>query len=122
MALNVLMHCFPLYCLLFLTTHTASAQIADDWTRFRNYAHAIGVDSLCAQPDPACLRRYFTQIIYGRVPRRISYQGISERIDTVSINRLIHQFLDRPLLVGSRPLRPVSQCGTEATARSSQVD
>lgn len=88
------MHRFLLGLLLYLTTHTAGAQIADDWTKLRSYAHAIGVDSLCAQPDSACLTRYFTQIIYGRAPRRMSYQGLSERIDTIRISRLTHQFLD----------------------------
>ena len=87
--------------LLYLTTYTASAQIAGDWTRLRTYAHSIGVDSLCAQPDSACLTRYFTQIIYGRVPRRMSYQGLSEHLDTVRINRLTHQFLAGPRSVGA---------------------
>ena len=87
------MHRVLLVFLLCLTTHTAGAQIAGDWSRLRNYAHSIGVDSLCAQPDSACLTRYFTQIIYGRTPRRMSYQGLLERIDTVGINRLSDQFL-----------------------------
>ena len=93
------MRCFLPGLLLYLTTHVAGAQTADDWTRLRNYAHAIGVDSLCPQPDSACLTRYFTQIVYGRTPRRIAYQGVPERIDTVRIDRLTHQFL---FLVGPR--------------------
>ena len=88
------MHRFLPGLLLCLTTLTANAQIADDWRKLRDQAHSIGVDSLCPQPDPACLTRYFTQIIYGRTPRRMSYQGLPERVDTVRINRLTLQFLD----------------------------
>ncbi|GAB3643649.1 L,D-transpeptidase family protein [Spirosoma arcticum] len=84
-----------LVSLLYLTTRSVEAQMADDWSRLRQYAHAIGVDSLCAQPDSACLTRYFTQIIYGRTPRRMSYQGLPERVDTAGINRLTHQFLSQ---------------------------
>ena len=87
------MHRFSLGLLLYLTTQTVSAQIADDWKRLRNQAHSIGVDSLCAQPDSACLTRYFTQIVYGRTPRLMSYQGLLERIDMVRLNRLTYQFL-----------------------------
>ena len=87
------MHRFLPALLLYLTTLAANAQLADDWRKLRNQAHAIGVDSLCAQPDSACLTRYFTQIVYGRTPRRMSYRGVSERVDTVRINRLTHQFL-----------------------------
>lgn len=89
---------FLLGFLLCLTAHTVNAQPSDDWSRLRQYAHAIGVDSLCDQPDSACLTRYFTQIIYGRAPRRLAYQGVTERIDTVSINQLTQQFLFGPSL------------------------
>ncbi|GAB2583827.1 L,D-transpeptidase family protein [Spirosoma areae] len=82
-----------LISLLYVPNRPVDAQMADDWSRLRQYAHAIGVDSLCAQPDSACVTRYFTQIVYGRTPRRMSYQGVAERLDTVRINRLNHQFL-----------------------------
>ena len=87
------MHRFLPALLLYLTTHAANARITDDWRKLRNQAHSIGVDSLCAQPGPACLTHYFTQIVYGRTPRRMSYRGLSEHSDTVQINRLTHQFL-----------------------------
>lgn len=97
-----LMYRFLLVSLLCLITHSVDAQMVGDWTRLRQYAHAIGVDSLCAQPDSACLTRYFTQIVYGRTPRRMGYQGVPERIDTVRIDRLTRQFREgtdwRPLL------------------------
>ena len=79
--------------LLLLTTALVHAQTADDWARLRQYATAIGVDSLCQEPDAVCLKRYFTQIVYGRSPRWMGYQGVSERIDTVRINQLTSQFL-----------------------------
>lgn len=79
--------------LLLFSSIVVKAQGPDDWARLRQYATSIGVDSLCASPDPICLKRYFKQIIYGRVPYRIGYQGVSERIDTVRINQLTRQFL-----------------------------
>ena len=88
------MHRFRLFLLLFLPIGFTHAQpVPGDWVRLRQYATAIGVDSLCDQPDPACLHRYFTQIVYGRAPRRLGYQGVGERIDTVRINRLTRQFM-----------------------------
>ncbi|GAB3949632.1 hypothetical protein GCM10028805_26210 [Spirosoma harenae] len=76
-----------------LTLSTGNAQITDHWNRLRRYAHAIGVDSLCDQPDSICLKRYFTQIIYGRAPHRMSYQGVRESIDTLRISQLARQFM-----------------------------
>ena len=61
---------------LLLIVEVAQAQLADEWSRLRQCAHSIGVDSLCAQPDSACLNRYVTEIIYGRTPRRMNYQGV----------------------------------------------
>ncbi|GAB4033796.1 L,D-transpeptidase family protein [Spirosoma jeollabukense] len=78
---------------LFILPSFANAQRPDDWARLRNYATSIGVDSLCASPDPICLKRYFTQIIYGRVPLRMGYQGVSEHIDSVRISQLTSQFM-----------------------------
>lgn len=78
---------------LFLVPSLANAQRPDDWSRLHTYATAIGVDSLCANPDPVCLTRYFTQIVYGRVPQRTGYQGVAEHMDTVRINRLTSQFM-----------------------------
>jgi hypothetical protein len=73
---------------------TAQSQpVPADWSRLHQYATAIGVDSLCDQPDPACLHRYFTQVVYGRAPRRMGYQGVAEFIDTIRINRLTRQFM-----------------------------
>ena len=92
---------FLFVSLLYLITYSVKAQATDDWQRLRQYAQAIGVDSLCAHPDSACLTRYFTQIVYGRVPRRMSYQGVSEYIDTVRIDRLTRQFLSGPRSVGA---------------------
>lgn len=89
------MHRFLLVSLLCSITSSVDAQMADDWLRLRQYAHGIGIDSLCAQPDSACLTRYFTQIVYGRTPRRMAYQGVPEQIDTVRLNRLTRQFLAR---------------------------
>jgi hypothetical protein len=88
------MYRFLLILLLFMGARSARAQaVPNDWARLRQYATAIGVDSLCAQPDPDCLRRYFAQVVYGRAPRRMGYQGVPEFIDTVRINRLTSQFL-----------------------------
>lgn len=78
---------------LFIFGSAIKAQVADDWNHLREYAHYIGVDSLCAEPDSSCINRYFTQIIYGRTPRRMGYQGIVEQLDTVRINRLTRQFM-----------------------------
>ncbi|WP_077922030.1 L,D-transpeptidase family protein [Spirosoma sp. 209] len=77
---------------IILASGTARAQVAGDWLRLRQYGQTIGVDSLCAEPDEACLTRYFTQIVYGRRPRRLGYQGVAERIDTSRISRLTQQF------------------------------
>ncbi|CCH01782.1 ErfK/YbiS/YcfS/YnhG family protein [Fibrella aestuarina BUZ 2] len=79
--------------LLLLTVFPAVAQTPGDWVRLRQYAHSIGVDSLCAQPDAACLTRYFTQLVYGRTPRRMGYQGVAEQLDTVRLHRLTRLFL-----------------------------
>ncbi len=84
---------FLLLSLTYLTAFIVNAQTDDDWTRLRQYASKIGVDSLCSQPDKACLTRYFTEVVYGRTPRRMGFQGIAERIDTSRINRLTQQFL-----------------------------
>jgi len=78
---------------LLLSTQFAQAQLADEWSRLRQYAHSIGVDSLCSQPDSACLSRYATEIVYGRTPRRMSYQGVPPSIDSLRIGRLTHQLL-----------------------------
>ena len=78
---------------LLLSGYFAHAQVASEWLRLRQYAHDIGVDSLCAQPDSACVTRYFAQIVYGRTPRRMRYQGIPEVIDSVRVDRLTRQFL-----------------------------
>ena len=99
---------FFLVSLLFLLTRSADAQLADDWSRLRHYAQAIGVDSLCANPDSACLTRYFTQIIYGRTPRRMSYQGVPESMDTIRIKQLTSMFLVGPRSVGPRSVGPRS--------------
>lgn len=87
------MYRFVLVLLLYFATQPVEAQRAGDWARLRNYAHAIGIDSLCTRPDSSCLTRYFIQIVYGRTPRRMSYEGLSEHIDTVRMNRLSRQFL-----------------------------
>ncbi len=79
--------------LLVVTLSFARAQDSSDWIRLRHYAQAIGVDSLCAQPDSTCLTSYFTQIVYGHTPRRISYEGVPAQLDTAGINRLTSQFL-----------------------------
>lgn len=79
--------------LLLLTVSFGQAQTPGDWLRLRSYAHSIGVDSLCAEPDKACLKRYFTEVVYGHTPRRMGYQGIPEKLDTIRINRLTQQFL-----------------------------
>ena len=78
---------------LLLGGYSAQAQLAVEWSRLRQHAHDIGVDSLCAQPDSACVTRYFNQIVYGRTPRRMRYQGLPEVIDSVRVARLTRQFL-----------------------------
>ncbi len=78
---------------LLLSGHAAKAQIADDWSRLRQHAHDVGVDSLCAQPDSACVTRYLMEIVYGRTPRRMSYQGVPVFMDSLRISRLTRQFL-----------------------------
>lgn len=82
-----------LVVLLFAGLSSAHAQAVGEWARLRQYACAIGVDSLCDQPDAGCLTQYFTQIVYGRVPRQMGYQGVPESMDTLRINRLTRQFL-----------------------------
>lgn len=84
---------FLLISLPFLISPTVEAQPASEWVRLRQHAHDIGVDSLCTQPDSACVTRYFTEIVYGRTPRRMSYQGVPTFIDSLRIDRLTHQFL-----------------------------
>ncbi|QDK77493.1 L,D-transpeptidase family protein [Spirosoma sp. KCTC 42546] len=88
--MSVLRNLIVLFLLLPLLS---TAQTSDDWTRLRQYGNEIGVDSLCPSPDVACLTTYFTQIVYGKPPRRISYQGLHEQLDTVRINQLTQQFL-----------------------------
>ncbi|GAB3742046.1 hypothetical protein GCM10028816_51280 [Spirosoma lituiforme] len=78
---------------LLLSTQFTYAQLADDWSRLRQYGQDIGVDSLCDRPDSACLTRYITEIVYGRTPRRMSYQGVPAFIDSIRIERLTRQFL-----------------------------
>ncbi|CAN5632728.1 hypothetical protein BH09BAC4_BH09BAC4_14090 [soil metagenome] len=78
---------------LFIIPSLANAQLPGDWSRLRTYATAIGVDSLCENPDLVCLKGYFTQIVYGRVPQRIGYRGVLEQVDTVRINQLTSQFM-----------------------------
>ncbi|CCH53786.1 ErfK/YbiS/YcfS/YnhG family protein [Fibrisoma limi BUZ 3] len=84
------------YLLLFVFIFTfvsAYAQTTGDWNRLRNYAYEIGIEIPCDQPDRTCLTRYVTEIVYGHSPRRISYQGVAERLDTARIDRLTEQFL-----------------------------
>ena len=78
----------------FLFPHPVAAQHPDDWSRLRQHAHDVGVDSLCTQPDLACVTRYFTEIVYGRTPRRMNFLGVIEVIDTVRIDRLTRQFME----------------------------
>ena len=85
---------FLIVTLLLLISRAAEAQPADDWIRLRQHAHDIGVDSLCVQPDSACVSRYVTEIIYGHTPRRMRYQGVPEVIDSLRIDRLTRQFLE----------------------------
>lgn len=90
------MHSFRLSCLItafFVLPFLTTAQTPDDWIRLRQYARDIGVNSLCATPDSACVAGYFTQIIYGKASRRISYQGLHEQIDTDRLRQLTRQFL-----------------------------
>ncbi|ADB39553.1 L,D-transpeptidase family protein [Spirosoma linguale] len=83
-----------LLILLFLfTVYSVKAQSAADWLRLRRYATDIGVDSLCHTPDAPCLKQYFTQIVYGRTPRHVGYQGVPESMDTLRLNRLTRQFI-----------------------------
>lgn len=85
--------CRLLIPLLFAFPST-QAQNTESWNRLRNYGENIGVDSnFCAQPDTACLTRYFTEIAYGHTPRRMSYDGVTAQIDSVRIERLTRQFL-----------------------------
>ncbi|ARK09820.1 L,D-transpeptidase family protein [Fibrella sp. ES10-3-2-2] len=72
---------------------SAVAQTSDDWPRLQLYASLIGVDSLCNQPEAPCLTRYFTELVYGRTPRRMAAQTVQQQLDTVRINRLTQQFL-----------------------------
>ncbi len=77
------------FCLAAVTAH---AQTAEAWERLRDYGEMLGVDSsLCARPDTDCLNRFFTEVVYGHTPRRMSYQGVPEIIDTVRIERLTKQ-------------------------------
>ena len=82
--------------LLLLSGYTAPAQLADNWARLRQYGQNIGVGSLCAQPDSACLTRYLTEIVYGRTPRRMSYQGVPVFIDSLRIQRVVSALLAGP--------------------------
>ena len=90
---------------LLLSGYSARAQGADDWSQLRQYGYEIGVDSLSTKPDSVCLARFATEIVYGRTPRRMSYQGIPAFIDTLRIGRLTHQLLSRsntPRSIGAR--------------------
>ncbi len=83
-----------LLILLLFTLLSARAQTPESWTSLREYGRLIGIDStLCALPDSTCLNGYFTEIVYGRAPRRMSYQGVPERIDSSRIDRLKQLFL-----------------------------
>ncbi|MPR31858.1 L,D-transpeptidase family protein [Salmonirosea aquatica] len=85
---------FRLLILLLFAINSAQAQTAEAWNSLRNYAESIGVDSnFCVQPGTACLTRYFTEIVYGHTPRRMSYEGVTEQIDSARIERLTQQFL-----------------------------
>lgn len=93
----------PLVILLLFTLLSARAQTSESWTSLREYGRLIGIDStLCSLSDSTCLNGYFTEIIYGRAPRQMSYQGVPERIDSSRIHRLKQLFLTggdwRPLL------------------------
>ncbi len=92
-----------LLILLLFTLVSARAQNFESWTALRQYGQLIGVDSaLCVLPDSTCLKGYFTEIVYGRAPRLMSYQGVPERIDSTRIDRLSRLFRNggdwRPLL------------------------
>lgn len=78
---------------LLLLRPQTHAQLADDWMRLRQYGSEIGVDSLCNQPDASCLKAYVTQIVYGKPNRRLGYQGLSEKLDTIRLNRLVRLFV-----------------------------
>lgn len=82
-----------LLCLGCLLPSIALAQLNAEWNRLRQYGTEIGIDSLCNQPDAACLKAYFTQIIYGKPSPRLGYQGLPEQLDTARLNRLTRQFL-----------------------------
>ncbi|MEZ0487327.1 L,D-transpeptidase family protein [Fibrella aquatica] len=84
---------FWLLALTYLTAFATLAQSPDDQARLRNYAALIGVDSLAAQPDQAALVRHFSEIVYGRTPRRMGFQNVPEQIDSIRINRLTQQFM-----------------------------
>lgn len=86
-----------------LALASTQAQTSESWNRLGNYGETIGLESnLCPPLDTACLTRYFTEIVYGHTPRRMSYQGAPEQIDSARIERLTQQFLAgadwRPLL------------------------
>ncbi|RYF78466.1 MAG: hypothetical protein EOO39_01370 [Cytophagaceae bacterium] len=85
---------FWLFSLTYLAFFTATAQTSDDWNRLRQYASMIGVDSLVTPPNMASLTRHFTEIVYGRTPRRMGFQNVPERIDTARINRLTNRFMN----------------------------
>ncbi|MBO0951801.1 L,D-transpeptidase family protein [Fibrella forsythiae] len=84
---------FWLFLPTYLAFFTATAQTPDNWNRIRQYASAIGVDSLATPLSAARLTRYFTEIVYGRTPRRMGFQNVPEQIDTARINRLTIQFM-----------------------------
>ncbi|GAB2515462.1 L,D-transpeptidase family protein [Spirosoma aerophilum] len=83
------------YLLISLTLLSSStvAQTTDDWNRLRQYGSDIGVAIPCTSPNATCLTAYFTRIIYGSPNRRLSYQGLTEHLDTVRINRLTRLFM-----------------------------
>ncbi len=94
--------------LLCLSGLSVDAQTTDDRNRLHAYAQSIGAagatDTLCPNPDDACLKRYFTQIVYGHAPRHLSYQGVPEHLDTARIGQLTQQFMtggDWPSLLDS---------------------
>jgi len=80
--------------LLLLALNPLHAQTSDAWKRLRHYGEGIGVDStLCALPDRACVSRFFTEVVYGHLPRGMKYLGVPEQIDSARIERLTQQFL-----------------------------
>lgn len=98
-----------LTALLLLSVLLTHAQQPTDWLRLRQYAHDIGVDSLCAQPDSACISRYVAEIVYGHTPRRMRYQGVPTAIDSLRIRRLTHQVLSGSRLTSSSTA-PIDWC------------